>query len=69
LVTRLKAGGYRLLDTQFVTDHLKIFGAVEVPRARYHRMLEAALSGDADFFALPRHGIAGADALRRVAGS
>jgi leucyl/phenylalanyl-tRNA--protein transferase len=69
LVARLKAGGYRLLDTQFVTDHLKIFGAVEVPRARYHRMLEAALIGDADFFALPRHGIAGADALRRVAGS
>ena len=32
LTARLKAGGFRLLDTQFVTDHLKIFGAVEVPR-------------------------------------
>ncbi len=37
LVARLRAGGYRLLDTQYVTDHLKIFGAVEVPKRRYHR--------------------------------
>ena len=69
LVARLKAGGYRLLDTQFLTDHLKIFGAAEVPRARYHRMLEAALIGDADFFAVPRDGITGVDALRRLTGS
>ena len=39
LVARLKAGGFRLLDTQFVTDHLKIFGAVEVPRRQYHKLL------------------------------
>src|SRR4029077_17001811 len=32
LVARLRVGGFRLLDTQFVTDHLKSFGAVEVPR-------------------------------------
>ena len=37
LVARLKAGGYRLLDSQFLTDHLKTFGAIEVSRARYHR--------------------------------
>jgi leucyl/phenylalanyl-tRNA--protein transferase len=43
LVARLKAAGYRLLDTQFVTDHLKLFGAIEVPQPRYHRMLAAAL--------------------------
>jgi leucyl/phenylalanyl-tRNA--protein transferase len=53
LVARLKAGGYRLLDTQYVTDHLKTFGAVEVPKRRYHRLLEDALHGDADFTALP----------------
>ena len=53
LVARLKAGHYRLVDTQFVTEHLKSFGAVEVPKRRYHRMLEAALAGDADFGALP----------------
>ncbi|HEY6028289.1 MAG TPA: leucyl/phenylalanyl-tRNA--protein transferase [Pseudolabrys sp.] len=53
LVARLKAGGYRLLDTQFVTAHLQTFGAVEVPKRRYHRMLEEALVGHADFAALP----------------
>jgi len=53
LVARLKAGGYRLLDTQFVTGHLKTFGAVEVPKRRYHRLLEDAVVGRADFFALP----------------
>jgi leucyl/phenylalanyl-tRNA--protein transferase len=53
LVARLRAGGYRLLDTQYVTDHLKTFGAVEIGKRRYHRLLEDAISGDADFAALP----------------
>jgi leucyl/phenylalanyl-tRNA---protein transferase len=53
LVARLRAGGYRLLDTQFVTDHLKTFGAVEVPRKQYHKMLAEALTGEAEFAALP----------------
>src|SRR5262245_35390920 len=46
LVARLKAGGFKLLDTQFVTEHLKTFGAVEVPRRQYRKLLEAALSGE-----------------------
>ena len=54
LVARLKAGGYRLLDTQYVTEHLRTFGAVEVPKRRYHRLLEEALIGEADFAALCR---------------
>jgi leucyl/phenylalanyl-tRNA---protein transferase len=53
LVARLTAGGYRLLDTQYVTDHLKSFGAVEVGKRRYHRLLEEAIAGEADFAALP----------------
>jgi leucyl/phenylalanyl-tRNA--protein transferase len=53
LVARLIAGGYRLLDTQFVTEHLKIFGAVEVPKQRYHVLLQKALEGEGDFAALP----------------
>jgi leucyl/phenylalanyl-tRNA---protein transferase len=53
LVARLRAGGYRLLDTQYVTDHLKTFGAVEIGKRRYHRLLEDAISGEADFAALP----------------
>ena len=43
LVTRLLRGGYRLLDTQFLTPHLAQFGAIEIPRARYHRLLAEAL--------------------------
>jgi leucyl/phenylalanyl-tRNA--protein transferase len=43
LVTRLRLGGYRLLDTQFLTPHLAQFGGIEVTRARYHRMLAEAL--------------------------
>ena len=49
LVARLRAGGYKLLDTQFVTDHLRRFGAVEISRADYHRQLERALAVDAYF--------------------
>jgi leucyl/phenylalanyl-tRNA---protein transferase len=52
LVARLKAGNYRLLDTQFVTDHLKTFGAIEVSRREYHKLLDAALVGEGDFAAL-----------------
>jgi leucyl/phenylalanyl-tRNA--protein transferase len=44
LVQLLRAGGYTLLDTQFTNEHLKQFGAVDIPRAEYLRKLEAALS-------------------------
>jgi leucyl/phenylalanyl-tRNA--protein transferase len=50
LVLRLKLGGFRLLDTQFVTEHLKQFGAIEIPRADYHRQLAAALAVPAKFY-------------------
>lgn len=43
LVARLKYGGYTLLDTQFITDHLKQFGAVEIPRADYKVRLDEAI--------------------------
>ena len=49
LVARLRHGGYTLLDTQFLTEHLEQFGAHEVPRGVYHRMLDAALTTDAVF--------------------
>jgi leucyl/phenylalanyl-tRNA--protein transferase len=64
LVARLRAGGFKLLDTQFVTDHLKTFGAVELPRKQYHKLLAEALTGEADFAALPLdRPIPGAEAL------
>jgi leucyl/phenylalanyl-tRNA---protein transferase len=64
LVARLVAGGFVLLDTQYVTEHLRTFGAAEVPQRRYRAMLDDALSGTADFFALPSdHPVSGAEAL------
>ena len=67
LVARLKAGGFRLLDTQFVTDHLKTFGAIEVPRRQYHKLLETALVGEGNFAALDmRQPITGAQALAQL---
>ncbi len=54
LVARLRAGGFRLLDSQFTTDHLARFGATSVPRERYHRMLDLALREAGDFDALPQ---------------
>ncbi|KIZ40260.1 MULTISPECIES: leucyl/phenylalanyl-tRNA--protein transferase [Rhodopseudomonas] len=70
LVARLIAGGYVLLDTQFVTEHLRSFGAVEVPRQRYRKMLDAALKGMAAFDVLPVDApVSGADALAIIAGN
>ncbi|MCV2880647.1 leucyl/phenylalanyl-tRNA--protein transferase [Actibacterium sp. XHP0104] len=43
LVDRLRQGGYRLLDTQFLTPHLASLGGVEIPRAHYRTMLANAL--------------------------
>jgi leucyl/phenylalanyl-tRNA--protein transferase len=67
LVARLRAGGFKLLDTQFVTDHLKTFGAVEVPRRQYHKLLESALVGEGDFAALGlKRPVPGAEVLARL---
>jgi len=64
LVARLIAGGFVLLDTQYVTEHLRTFGAAEVPQRRYRVMLDEALNGTADFFALPSdRPVSGAEAL------
>ena len=49
LVAALRHGGFCLLDTQFITDHLGRFGAQEIPRAEYHRLLAAALPQPAAF--------------------
>ena len=49
LIARLKAGGFRLLDTQFLTEHLSTFGAEEISRADYGQRLASAVDGKADF--------------------
>lgn len=53
LCARLLHGGFTLLDTQFVTEHLKQFGTIEIERADFHKLLEKALARQADFHALP----------------
>jgi leucyl/phenylalanyl-tRNA---protein transferase len=54
LVDRLKAGGYRLLDTQFITDHLRSFGGIEISREEYELRLADALANTGDFIAIDR---------------
>src|ERR1700709_2136824 len=68
LVARLIAGDFELLDTQYVTEPLRSFGAVEVPRRRYRAMLDQAITGNADFSRLPAD-VSGAEALRIIAKS
>jgi leucyl/phenylalanyl-tRNA--protein transferase len=68
LVARLIAGGFELLDTQYVTEHLRSFGATEVPRRRYTALLDKALKGEADFYKLPADPpLAGLRALEIIA--
>jgi leucyl/phenylalanyl-tRNA--protein transferase len=64
LAARLKAGGFRLLDTQFVTEHLVQFGAVELPRHAYKRLLREAIDAPADWHVWPKDAISGVAALR-----
>ncbi len=56
LVARLKLGGFTLLDTQFVTEHLQQFGTREIARVQYHRRLAAALAQPAYFRVEPLDG-------------
>jgi leucyl/phenylalanyl-tRNA---protein transferase len=69
LVARLIAGGFELLDTQYVTEHLRGFGAVEIPRRRYSALLDRAITaGIAEFAALPiDQPVKGAEALAIIA--
>jgi len=64
LVVRLRFGGFTLLDTQFLTEHLARFGAVEVPRRAYKAQLAGALTAVGDFAAIDGLGLsAGSGAL------
>ncbi len=54
LAARLIYGGFKLLDTQFVTEHLRQFGAIEISRAEFHKHLSAALQVHSGFHELPR---------------
>jgi leucyl/phenylalanyl-tRNA--protein transferase len=67
LVARLRVGGFALLDTQFVTDHLMRLGAVEIDRADYRKRLSLALARRANFHALAPT-LSGPDALAYAVG-
>ena len=47
LVTRLRLGGFQLMDTQYLTDHLASLGGIEIPRAHYRKALAEALEAPA----------------------
>jgi leucyl/phenylalanyl-tRNA---protein transferase len=63
LVARLRRGGFKLLDAQFMTAHLASFGAVEIERDRYHRILADAIHGEARIEKTP---LSGAECLAAV---
>jgi leucyl/phenylalanyl-tRNA---protein transferase len=66
LVARLRRGGFRLLDAQFVTKHLLTFGAIEIDKALYQTMLTQALRDEAD--ATTWHAaLSGGDAIKLIA--
>lgn len=54
LVARLRVGGFKLLDTQFVTSHLQQFGTIEISRDAYRARLREAIVETADFMRMPQ---------------
>jgi leucyl/phenylalanyl-tRNA--protein transferase len=67
LVARLRLGGFRLLDTQFLTSHLAGFGAIEIPAREYRVQLGAALSGaGGNFFAGDEGGLGAGPSGKRI---
>jgi leucyl/phenylalanyl-tRNA--protein transferase len=67
LVARLRAGGFRLLDTQFVTPHLASLGATVLSRTKYRQMLDVAIRHEADFDVWPKRSVTGATVLAALA--
>ncbi len=53
LVAHLGSCGFKLFDTQFLTEHLASLGALEIERSEYHQQLQAALGGHADINSRP----------------
>lgn len=67
LGARLIGGGFTLLDTQFVTEHLRQFGTTEVDRETFQKHLEDALRVEADFNKLPNR-LNGEDISKLICG-
>jgi leucyl/phenylalanyl-tRNA---protein transferase len=68
LAARLAAGGFDLLDAQFVTPHLATLGAIEIPREAYRLRLAKAMAHRGDFWVWPKGArVSGAQALAALA--
>ena len=67
LVARLKVGGFRLLDCQFMTEHLRSLGAVEISQKAYLGLLAAALPAGSPAAAGAEGALAAGDGVRRGA--
>jgi leucyl/phenylalanyl-tRNA---protein transferase len=65
LAARLRHGGFKLLDAQFITPHLEQFGAQTLPRRVFQALLGVALETKADFSAMPE-GTTGAELLKAL---
>ncbi len=65
LVDRLRAGGFTLFDTQFITDHLRSLGGVEISREDYLERLEQALPLPANFLRQPSSEVSASGILQR----
>lgn len=63
LIARLRGCGFKLLDTQFVTDHLTNLGAIEIDKSQYRLRLADALACTANFLTLPAQ-LTGCDAMQ-----
>jgi leucyl/phenylalanyl-tRNA--protein transferase len=63
LIEHLRRSGFTLFDTQFITDHLASLGAIEIPRADYHKLLTWAVRQSADISAQSLPSVA--DVLQR----
>jgi leucyl/phenylalanyl-tRNA--protein transferase len=70
LFARLRLGGFRLLDTQFLTEHLASLGAIGISREAFRLRLAHAMQRQADFAAWPRgQSMSGAEALSHAQNS
>ena len=56
LIERLKVGGYKILDTQFINEHLKQFGAIEVSNNEFKKIIKKNINEEADFFLYSKKG-------------
>ena len=56
LLERLKVGGFKFLDTQFINEHLKQFGAIEISNKEFKNIIEKNINKKADFYFYSKKG-------------